>query len=79
MKELNKLEECRSLMQRICSLPDNEEELKKRGFDDEDIETLKSIFLLFDPEANKAVQRMLEIIDYWKNLDSQKRKNDTST
>lgn len=79
MKELNKLEECRSLMRRICSLPDNEEELKKKGFDEEDIETLKSIFLLLDPEANKKVQRMLEIIDYCDNLDSQKRKNDTNT
>ena len=64
MINLEKLEECRSLMKRICNIPNNYEELKKKGFNDEDIESYENIILLFDPEANAQVKRMKELIYY---------------
>lgn len=49
-------------MRRICNLPDNHEELKKKGFNENDIETLENVLLLYDPEANAQVNRIKEII-----------------
>ena len=58
------LEESRRLMQRICNLPSNTEELKKQGFQDEDIEVYRDLMSNLDPEVNKLVKRMKELIDY---------------
>ena len=63
MDSLAKLNECKSLMQRICNLPDNHEELKKKGSNDDDIETLENSILLWDPEANAQVKRIKEIMN----------------
>ena len=51
-------------MLRICSLPTNREELKKIGFQDKDIEEYNEFMSKFDPETNKIVKRMKELIDY---------------
>lgn len=51
-------------MQRICNLPSNTEELKKQGFQDEDIEVYRDLMSNLDPEVNKLVKRMKELIDY---------------
>ena len=51
-------------MQRICNLPSNTEELKKQGFQDEDIEGYRDLMSNLDPEVNKLVKRMKELIDY---------------
>ncbi len=58
------LEESKRLMLRICSLPTNREELKKIGFQDKDIEEYNEFMSKFDPETNKIVKRMKELIDY---------------
>ena len=58
------LEESKRLMQRICNLPTNTEELKKQGFQDEDIEVYSELMSNLDPEVNKLVKRMKELIDY---------------
>ena len=58
------LEESKRLMQRICNLPTNTEELKKQGFQDEDIEVYRDLMSNLDPEVNKLVKRMKELIDY---------------
>ena len=58
------LEESKPLMQRICNLPSNTEELKKQGFQDEDIEVYRELMSNLDPEVNKLVKRMKELIDY---------------
>ena len=58
------LEESKRLMQRICNLPTNTEELKKQGFQDEDIEVYRELMSNLDPEVNKLVKRMKELIDY---------------
>ena len=58
------LEESKRLMQRICNLPSNTEELKKQGFQDEDIEAYREFMSNLDPEVNKLVKRMKELIDY---------------
>ena len=58
------LEESKRLMQRICNLPTNTEELKKQGFQDEDIEVYRELMSNLDPEVNKLVKRMKELIAY---------------
>ena len=58
------LEESKQLMLRICNLPTNTEELKKQGFQDEDIEVYRELMSNLDPEVNKLVKRMKELIDY---------------
>lgn len=58
------LEESKQLMLRICNLPTNTEELKKQGFQDKDIEAYKKLMSNLDPEVNKLVKRMKELIDY---------------
>jgi hypothetical protein len=58
------LEESKRLMQRICNLPTNTEELKKQGFQDKDIEVYREFMSNLDPEVNKLVKRMKELIDY---------------
>ena len=58
------LEESKRLMQRICNLPSNTEELKKQGCQDEDIEVYRDLMSNLDPEVNKLVKRMKELIDY---------------
>ena len=68
------LEECRSLMQRICNLPANDAELKKQGFDDDSIKVLRDTIMLVDPDANRIAQRMQDILAYCDKLDSQKKK-----
>lgn len=60
---MDKLNECRDLMSRLCNLPSKEEELKKK-FTDEEIHDISQTILLFDPEANQIVKRCKEIIDY---------------
>ena len=67
------LEENRSLLQRILNLPANDAELKKKGLSSEDINAFKDFFCLIDPEANKQVKRMREIIEYLDRLDAQKK------
>lgn len=57
------LNECLNLMQRLCNLPSNEDELRKT-FTDEQIIDIRKVILLFDPEANQQVKRWKEIIDY---------------
>lgn len=69
-----KLEECLNLMQRICNLPTNDAELKKQGFDDNSIKVLRNTIMLLDPDANRQVKRMQDILDYCDNLDSRKKK-----
>lgn len=73
-KEMNKLEECRNLMQRICNLPSNDEELKKLGFDDDGVKVLRDTILLVDPDANRVAKKMQDILAYCDKLDSQKKK-----
>ena len=51
-------------MQRICNLPSNTEELKKQGFQDEDIEVYRDLMSNLDPEVNKLVKSMQDLIDY---------------
>ncbi len=58
------LEESKQLMLRICNLPTNTEELKKQGFQDEDIEAYRELMSNLDPKVNKLVKRMKELIDY---------------
>ena len=58
------LEESKQLMLRICNLPTNTEELKKQGFQDKDIEAYRKLMSNLDPEVNKLVKRMKELIDY---------------
>ena len=58
------LEESKQLMLRICNLPTNTEELKKQGFQDKDIEVYRELMSNLDPEVNKLVKRMKELIDY---------------
>lgn len=58
------LEESKRLMQRICNLPTNTEELKKQGFQDKDIEAYRELMSNLDPKVNKLVKRMKELIDY---------------
>ena len=58
------LEESKQLMQRICNLPTNTEELKKQGFQDKDIEAYIELMSILDPKVNKLVKRMKELIDY---------------
>lgn len=58
------LEESKQLMLRICNLPTNTEELKKQGFQDNDIEAYREFMSNLDPEVNKLVKRMKELIDY---------------
>lgn len=58
------LEESKRLMQRICNLPTNTEELKKQGFQDKDIEVYREFMSKLDPEVNNLVKRMKELIDY---------------
>ena len=67
------LEECRNLMKRICNLPANDVELKKQGFDDDGIRVLKDTIKLIDPDVNRVVQRMQEILVYFDKLDAQKK------
>lgn len=71
---MNKLEECRNLMQRICNLPSNDEELKKLGFDDDGVKVLRDTILLVDPDANRVAKKMQDILAYCDKLDSQKKK-----
>jgi len=67
------LEENRSLMQRIFNLPANDAELRQIGFSDDEINAYKDLLSLLDPEANRQVQRMRDIIAYCDKLDSQKK------
>ena len=62
-KDIEKLNECRNLMIRLCNLPVKEEELKKK-FTDEQIKDIRKFYSLFDPEVNRIAQRWREIIDY---------------
>lgn len=67
------LEENRSLMQRIFNLPANDAELRQIGFGDDEINAYKDLLSLLDPEANRQVQRMRDIIAYCDKLDSPKK------
>lgn len=58
------LEECKRLMQRVCDLPENAEELKKQGFPEKDIEDYIDSFRRFGPEVIAKIKRMKELIDY---------------
>ena len=68
------LEENRSLMQRIINLPANDAELRQIGFGDDEINAYKDLLSHLDPEANRQVKRMRNIIDYCDKLDSQNKK-----
>jgi len=70
-KDIEKLDECRNLMRRLCNLPVKEEELKKK-FTDEQIKDIRAIYSLFDPEVNCIAQRWREIIDYMEQKDKLK-------
>lgn len=58
------LDECKSLMQRIYNLSINIEELKKQGFQDNDIKVYKEFIKKMDPEVAIQVERMKELMDY---------------
>lgn len=70
-KDIEKLNECRNLMRRLCNLPVKEEELKKK-FTDEQIKDIRKFYSLFDPEVNRIAQRWREIIDYIEQKDKLK-------
>lgn len=64
---MSNLNECRDLMRRICNLPDNDKDLKKKGFNDDQIKDYRYVISLIDPEANEKVRRIKEIMDYIEN------------
>lgn len=66
------LEENRNLMQRVCNLPNNANELRSLGFSDEAIDTLKDTIMLIDPDASRIAKRMQEILHYMDDLDKMK-------
>lgn len=68
------LDERRNLTQGIYNLPTNDDELRRLGFDDDSIKALKDAIMLIDPEASREVQKMQDILDYCKELDSKKKK-----
>ena len=59
---MDKLNECKSLMNRICGLPSKDDELKRIGFDEESIEKIRELILQFDFEADRQLARIKEII-----------------
>ena len=63
-KELTKLNERKSLTQRICDLPDKREELHKKGYSDEEIKNMEKDSGLVDAEASAERDRMIELINY---------------
>ena len=68
------LDERRNLTQGIYNLPTNDDELRRLGFDDDSIKALNDAIMLIDPEASREVQKMQDILDYCKELDSKKKK-----